>query len=405
MFEALLGSVFTPVLYAAGVLGVTVLADPQYLYVAGVTVAQEVEDRGYPEHEASARLGNAIILIDQKAKNIQPSKQIAVLDANSPVEIIGNQLNLTPFVRVLQHAVGLVDKSMSGAITMANGEDVEFTVRVSRDNGDRVALAHRAPLKDLDALFDKVAYDAYRIVAPYSYALLELEKGLKSRKFDPVKSHVAQMVQSAPYRHERAWFHNLRGLVESLEGEHALAQASFAKALVESPTPFPLGRLNLGYSKYLAGDDAGAIEEYRIGLIMLGVPFETRGVLRTVYDASAQGVAHIYNSVVEFHDRAPRPYYSRHALIAGLLTAWALVEERAGRNDCAEVLYAMALKSDASNGYARADYIALLKKLGRDAEANQLVIEIDGTRSQSHEDLLSLLRLSDRVKQMTQASR
>lgn len=398
MFEALFGSLVTPALYAAAILGVTVVANPQYLYVSGVTVPTEVEERGYSEHEAASRLANAIVLLDQRVKRIQPSKQIAVLDANSPVQLIGNQLNLTPFIRVVQHAAGVADKSLAGAITVVDGEEIEFTARVTRDDGARVALVRKGSLKEIDGLFHIVASDIYRSVAPYSFALLELEKGLPGRQFEELRKHVAAMIASAPHPHERAWFHNLLGLMEGLEGDHPRAQKHFARAIVESPTPFPLGRLNIGHSKYLAGDHAGAIEEYRKALMTLGVPFEARGVLRAAVETGVDSVARIYNDIVDFADRTPRPLYSRPELIATVLTAWGLAEERLGRDDCAEALYAMALKSDASNEFARDMTVVFLKKIGRTAEAENLAGRILEPRGQSHEDLPSLLRLSDRMK-------
>lgn len=404
MFEALFGSLFTPALYAAAVLGVTVVANPQYLYISGVTVPTEVEERGYSEHESAARLANAIVQLDQRAKRIQPSKQIAVLDANSPVQIIGSQLNITPFIRVIQHAVGVADKSLVGAITVVDGEEIEFTARVSRDDGVRVALVRKGSMKEIDGLFQDVASDVYRAVAPYSFALLELEKGLPNRSFEGLRKHVRMMIDSAPHPHERAWFHNLLGLIDGLQGNHARAQGYFAQAIAESPTPFPLGRLNMGHAKYLAGDNAGAIEDYRRALMTLGVPFEARGVLRVAVDAGIDGAARIYNDIVEFADRTPRPLYSRPALIATVLTAWGLAEEREGRGDCAEALYAMALKSDPSNEFARDMAVVYLRASGRTADAEKLASRILERRGQSHEDLPSLLNLSDRMKQSAQAS-
>lgn len=402
MIEALLGSV---AFYGAVIVGAATVLDPQYVFIDDFTVASEVKSRGYTESETVARLSHAITVLDQKAQRIQPSKQVNVLDATSPIQIIGTKFHITPYLRAIQHAAGFADKSVTGAITIVEPGKIEITVRISRDDGERLSVVKQGPIQDIDALFQETAHEAYRYISPYSFALLEFEKGLPTHNFEKLYDQIGVMIDTDPHPYERAWLRNLRGLIKAVEGDRTAAMQSFERAIAESPSEYPVGFLNRGYLKYLANDNLGAIADYRKGLEEMGLPMEARGILQSIVAKGTGGLNELYVMIFHYRDRAPRPNHVKENIMAGLFAAWAEAEWAEKRPDCAEALFRMAIKADPSSIFANDAYVEFLEKAGRHAEAVDVLRGKLGASKVSHEELPSILGITEIRKRVVKAMR
>jgi tetratricopeptide (TPR) repeat protein len=300
-----------------------------------ITVPAQVAQAGMTREFAEDVFANEVHRINRVRSLLEPP---TVRSSSEPtvVGVLAKSLNLDDFTFALQDLLGLGPVRLSGAVlTGPTGQRLLMTASSSAVGPFTVDVRGEA---DTDALLRRGAFAAMQRLQPYRAALhrfVELsDEG--GTDFAEVQG-VLERELGRPARPEtvaqRAFMHNLLGIIGLMRNDLDLAERGF-QAAIETKPDFGVGHLNLAFLR----------------------------VHQDRYDESIAAVRRLLGG-------QGRPAIG--PLAAGAHITWGVAAWGLGQRQEAARLFEQATRDYPGTTHAYEYWALLLRELGREAEADE----------------------------------
>ncbi|CAK0759631.1 conserved exported hypothetical protein [uncultured Gammaproteobacteria bacterium] len=252
--------------------GFAVVGDPQTAYFDTVYVpARLATDTGYSGVVVLSRLGDEIKKIETEAATAAKGRKLQLVSDKSVIGMLADYLRVTPLIRVVQEAIGLIPFSFYGDVVVdapaaafyKNGP-VDLVIRGYDNTSKRKAIFIRAQgsTDDLDGLIRAAAFETVQLIDPYLLAAYQFRKDYRIKDYTSTIELIRRDLAGSKKGLSRKWMYNLYGVVFYQQGDKEGAIEMFKQALAIDPQ-FTSPRLNMGVVQTRLGRYDEAIQSFR----------------------------------------------------------------------------------------------------------------------------------------------